>query len=79
MANIKSAIKRIKITKRNTLENKMYTSNVKTFTKKYLASLEEYKENPNPANLAIVTTNLFNIENSILINYSSNKKRIINS
>ena len=31
---------------------------VKTFTKKYLASLDEYKENPNPANLAIVTQNL---------------------
>ena len=58
MANIKSAIKRIKITKRNTLENKLYSSNVKTFTKKYLASLDEYKENPNPANLAIVTQNL---------------------
>ena len=50
MANIKSAIKRIKVTKRNTLENKLYSSNVKTFTKKYLTSLEEYKENPNPAN-----------------------------
>ena len=32
--------------------------NVKTFTKKYLTSLEEYKENPNPANLAVVTKNL---------------------
>ena len=59
MANIKSAIKRIKVTKRNTLENKLYSSNVKTFTKKkYLTSLEEYKENPNPANLAVVTKNL---------------------
>ena len=58
MANIKSAIKRIDITKRNTLENKLYSSNVKTFTKKFLVSLDEYKENPNPANLAIVTQNL---------------------
>jgi small subunit ribosomal protein S20 len=58
MANIKSAIKRIKVTKRNTLENKLYSSSVKTFTKKYLASLNEYKENPNPANLAVVKQNL---------------------
>jgi len=58
MANIKSAIKRIDITKRNTLENKLYSSNVKTFTKKFLTSLDEYKQNPNPANLAIVTQNL---------------------
>ena len=58
MANIKSAIKRIKVTKRNTLENKLYSSNVKTFTKKYLVSLNEYKEKPNPTNLALVTKNL---------------------
>ena len=58
MANLKSAIKRIDVTKRNTLENKLYSTNVKTFTKKYLTSLDEYKENPNPANLAIVTQNL---------------------
>ena len=58
MANIKSAIKRIKVTKRNTLENKLYRSSVKTFTKKYLASLAEYKEKPNPANLAVVKQNL---------------------
>ena len=58
MANLKSAIKRIDVTKRNTLENKLYFINEKTFTKKYLTSLDEYKENPNPANLAIVTQNL---------------------
>jgi small subunit ribosomal protein S20 len=58
MANIKSAIKRIDVTKRNTLENKLYKSNVKTFTKKYLTSINEYKENPNPTNLAIVKQNL---------------------
>ena len=58
MANIKSAIKRIDVTERNALENRLYKSNVKTFTNKYLTSLDEYKENPNPANLSIVTKNL---------------------
>ena len=55
MANIKSAIKRIKTTKRNTLQNKLYKSNIKTFTRKYLISLNEYNLSPNAANLAIVT------------------------
>ena len=55
MANIKSAIKRIKTTKRNTLQNKLYKSNIKTFTRKYLVSLNEYNLRPNPSNLALVT------------------------
>ena len=67
MANIKSAIKRIDITKRNTLENRRYSSNVKTYTKKYLMSLEAYKLDPekwgvnvqpysgSPANFAVYT------------------------
>ena len=58
MANIKSAIKKIEITKRNTQENKLYKSNIKTFTKKYLISLNAYKERPNPTNLALVTKDL---------------------
>ena len=42
MANIKSAIKRIKVTKRNTLENKLYSSrDAKYFFVKVL-TLEEY-------------------------------------
>ncbi len=50
MANIKSAIKRIKITRRNNFQNKLYSSNVKTFTKKYyenlkLLELDRSKEN----------------------------------
>ena len=55
MANIKSAIKRIKTSKRNTLQNKLYKSNIKTFTRKYLISLNEYNLRPNPSNLALVT------------------------
>ena len=44
--------------KRNTLEKQIILFKCqKLFTKKYLASLDEYKENPNPANLAIVTQN----------------------
>jgi small subunit ribosomal protein S20 len=58
MANIKSAVKRIDITKRNTVRNKTYSSNSKTFTKKYLVSLDQYKNNPNEENLNIVMNNL---------------------
>lgn len=45
MANIKSAIRRIKVTARNTIQNKKYLSTVKTFTKKYLLFLDKYKNN----------------------------------
>jgi small subunit ribosomal protein S20 len=53
MANIKSAIKRIDITKRNTLRNKQYSSKIKTFTKKYFIALENYKQNPNDLTLSL--------------------------
>lgn len=43
MANIKSAIRRIKTTQRNTIRNKRYLSTIKTFTKKYLLFLDKYK------------------------------------
>lgn len=43
MANIKSAIKRIKVTQRNNMRNKFYASNIKTFTKKYYQTLEQLK------------------------------------
>jgi|TARA_B110000977_G_C10963863_1_gene449647 small subunit ribosomal protein S20 len=58
MANIKSAIKRINVSKRNTLRNKQYKSNVKTFTKKYLLALDTYKNEPNEINLESVLKNL---------------------
>lgn len=58
MANIKSAIKRIDVTKRNSLRNKQYTSNVKTFTKKYLLALKTYKLEPNDLNLELTIKNL---------------------
>ena len=43
MANIKSAIRRIKTTQRNTIRNKRYLSTIKTFTKKYLLFLDKYR------------------------------------
>jgi small subunit ribosomal protein S20 len=48
VANIKSAIKRVKIAERNRLRNKTYKSSVKTLTKKYLAAVESYAANPSP-------------------------------
>ena len=58
MANIKSAIKRIDITKRNTLQNKRYSSNVKTYINKYLISLEAYILDPSTGNLELLQNNL---------------------
>lgn len=41
MANIKSAIKRIDVTKRQTLKNKSKKSELKTLTKKFDLAIEE--------------------------------------
>jgi len=50
MTNNKSAEKRVRINERNRLNNSRYKSLVKTFTKKYLQSLEAYKLNPTEEN-----------------------------
>lgn len=47
MANNKSAKKRIEITKRNRLRNRIYKSSVKTLIKKFLVHLDEYKTSKN--------------------------------
>ena len=65
MANIKSAIKRIDVTKRNTFRNKQYSSNIKTFTKKYLLSLQQYTNIPNDLNLNLVKDNLSSVYSKI--------------
>jgi small subunit ribosomal protein S20 len=43
MANNKSALKRIKITKRNKLQNKLYKTSIKTLTKKILVKIKNLK------------------------------------
>lgn len=43
MANIKSAIKRIDVTKRQTLKNRQKKSELKTLTKKFNTLVEENK------------------------------------
>jgi len=43
MANNKSAKKRIEITKRNRLRNRIYKSSVKTLIKRFLVHLNDYK------------------------------------
>ncbi|MEO6863762.1 30S ribosomal protein S20 [Microcoleus sp. bin38.metabat.b11b12b14.051] len=48
MANIKSAVKRVKIAERNRLYNKSYKSAVKTLMKKYFATVEKYAASPTP-------------------------------
>jgi len=58
VANIKSAIKRVKIAERNRLRNKTYKSAVKTLTKKYLAAVDTYAANPSPELLQEVQTRM---------------------
>lgn len=48
MANIKSAIKRVKIAERNRLRNKSYKSAVKTLMKRYFTAVDAYAANPTP-------------------------------
>jgi len=48
MANNKSALKRIKINKRNRLQNRFYKSSVKTLSKIFLKHLENYEISQNP-------------------------------
>ena len=47
MANNKSAKKRIEITKRNRLRNRIYKSSVKTLIKRFLVHLDDYKVSKN--------------------------------
>jgi len=54
MANTKSSKKRILNITRNTLQNKKYYINVKTYIKKYFLSLETYKNEPNLLNLEFI-------------------------
>jgi len=58
MANIKSAKKRIKTSKRNQLENKLYTSTIKTLTKKYLLHLKDLDKNSSPESIDTANTSL---------------------
>jgi small subunit ribosomal protein S20 len=51
MANIKSAVKRVKIAERNRLYNKSYKSAVKTLMKKYFAAVDQYAAAPNPESM----------------------------
>jgi small subunit ribosomal protein S20 len=51
VANIKSAIKRVKIAERNRLRNKSYKSAVKTLMKRYLTAVDAYATNPTPESM----------------------------
>lgn len=46
MANIKSAIKRVKVAEKNRLRNKAYKSAVRTLMKKYFTAVEAHAANP---------------------------------
>ena len=59
MANNKSAKKRIKINKRNQIQNNSYKSLVKTSKKMYLHTLEQFALEPNNRNLLLLRQALF--------------------
>nr|WP_290227163.1 30S ribosomal protein S20 [Trichocoleus desertorum] len=65
MANIKSAIKRVKIAERNRLRNKTYKSAVKTLMKKYLAAVDTYAANPSPELMQEVQQHMANAYSKI--------------
>lgn len=54
MANIKSSIHRIQVTKRNTLQNKKYFTSIKTYIKKYLYILDTYNKQTNELHLKLI-------------------------
>lgn len=54
MANIKSSKKRILVAERNRLQNKTYKSAIKTFTKRFLSEVSDYKDNPSAEQLAAI-------------------------
>jgi small subunit ribosomal protein S20 len=58
VANIKSAVKRIRVSERNRLRNKSYKSAVKTLIKRSLAAIEEYAQNPNAEKEQAVRENM---------------------
>ncbi len=58
MANIKSALKRIQVAERNRLQNKFYTSAIKTLTKKTFLAVEDYAAEPSEEKMAAINTNL---------------------
>jgi ribosomal protein S20 len=65
MANSKSSKKRILNITRNTIQNKKYYKNVKTFIKKYFLSLETYRKEPNLSNLEFMLKIISFIESKL--------------
>ena len=64
MANNKSAIKRIRINKRNRLQNKFYKSSARTLVRKYLKCLEEYNDSKNQSdkvNIKLLLNSLYSL------------------
>jgi small subunit ribosomal protein S20 len=58
VANIKSAIKRVKIAERNRLRNKSYKSAVRTLMKRYFAAVGSYAANPGSEQMQAVQSAL---------------------
>lgn len=72
MANIKSAKKRIKIARRNQIQNSHYKTSIKNLIKVFFEYLESYKNSKNPEYIEELTKLLNNIYS--LIDKSVKKK-----
>ena len=69
MANIKSAIKRVKVAERNRLRNKSYKSAVKTLMKKYFAAVDTYAASPSSESMQ-------NVQEQMALAYSRIDKAV---
>lgn len=58
MANIKSAIKKVRVSQRNYAINRFYKSTIKTIIKKYNLLIKTYRLNLEEAKLAEIKTTL---------------------
>ncbi|NCJ05478.1 30S ribosomal protein S20 [Synechococcales cyanobacterium C] len=65
MANIKSAAKRIQIAERNRLRNKSYKSAIKTLSKRFLTSVQQYATDPSPEQLETVQASMSKVYSKI--------------
>ena len=65
MANIKSSKKRIQISERNRLRNRLYKSTVKTMYKKSLSSIENYSENTKEDTLKLISITYSTIDKAV--------------
>ena len=72
MANIKSAKKRIQVSERNRLRNRLYKSTVRTMYKKSMQSIENYNESKKDDICKLISITYSKIDKAV-------KKRVLHA